>query len=196
AVTTLRSAVAVVGVGAFVRAIVRETAEAEQKLAQLDAALRSTGEAAGFNREQLVRMANDIGKRTVHSTNEIIEAQTRLLTYTTITGKRFSQALQLAIDQSVRLGMSTSQSAEIIGRALEKPSRGVVALTRQGFQFTEQQRKMMKALEDTGRLAEAQQMVIDVLAESYGGAAEAARDTFGGALSSVKNAFNDLLTAK
>src|SRR5690606_33002418 len=126
AVTTLRSAVAVVGVGAFVRAIVRETVEAEQKLAQLDAALRSTGEAAGFNREQLVRMANDIGTRTVHSTNEIIEAQTRLLTYTTITGKRFSQALQLAIDQSVRLGMSTSQSAEIIGRALEKPSRGVV----------------------------------------------------------------------
>src|SRR5690606_37398787 len=80
--------------------------------------------------------------------------------------------------------------------ALEKPSRGVVALTRQGFQFTEQQRKAMKALEDTGRLAEAQQMVIDVLAESYGGAAQAARDTFGGAMTAVKNAFLDLLNGK
>lgn len=196
AVVSLRSAVAVVGVGAFVRAIVRETADAEQKLAQLEAALRSTGEAAGFNRDQLVRMAQDISTRTIHSTNEIIDAQTRLLTYTTITGRQFAQALQLAIDQSVRLGISTAQSAEIIGRALEKPSRGVVALTRQGFQFTEQQRKAMKALEDTGRLAEAQEMVIEVLAESYGGAASAARDTFGGALSAVRNAFKDLLSAK
>lgn len=196
AVVSLRSAVAVVGVGAFVRAIVRETADAEQKLAQLEAALRSTGEAAGFNRDQLVRMAQDISTRTIHSTNEIIDAQTRLLTYTTITGKQFAQGLQLAIDQSVRLGISTAQSAEIIGRALEKPSRGVVALTRQGFQFTEQQRKAMKALEDTGRLAEAQEMVIEVLAESYGGAASAARDTFGGALSAVRNAFKDLLSAK
>src|SRR5690606_6163519 len=103
AVVSLRSTLAVIGAGAFFRAIIRETAQAEQRIAQLDAALRSTGEAAGYNRDQLVRMANDIGKRTVHSTNEIIEAQTRLLTYTTITGRRFAQALQLAIDQSVRL---------------------------------------------------------------------------------------------
>lgn len=95
AVVALRSAVAVVGVGTFIRAIVRETVEAEQKLSQLDAVLRSTGEAAGFNREQLVRMAEEIGTRTIHSTDEIIEAQTRLLTYTTITGKEFAKAFSL-----------------------------------------------------------------------------------------------------
>lgn len=196
AVTGLRNAIAAVGVAKLFGAIIRETALTEQSLAQLDAALRSTGNAAGFNRDQLVAMAEDLSKRTIHSVNEIIEAQTRLLSYTTIRGKQFSAALQMAIDQAVRLGMTTAQSAELIGRALEKPSRGVVALTRQGFQFTEEQRKVMKALEESGRLADAQSMVLEVLAESYGGAAEAARNTLGGAITALKNNFADLLSAQ
>src|SRR5690606_36541047 len=92
--------------------------------------------------------------------------------------------------------ISIEQSAEIIGRALETPSRGVASLTRQGFQFTEAQKSTLRALEQAGRMAEAQAVVLDVLEESYGGAARAARDTFGGALTAVKNAFGDLLSGQ
>src|SRR5690606_34173949 len=91
--------------------------------------------------------------------------------------------------------ISIEQSAEIIGRALETPSRGVASLTRQGFQFTEAQKSTLRALEQAGRMAEAQAVVLDVLEESYGGAARAARDTFGGALTAVQNALGDLLSS-
>src|SRR5690606_35858700 len=170
--------------------------ETENALAQLNAALISTGGAAGYSRDQLVDMAQQMSASTTHSINEITRGQTRLLSYTTLVGETYPRALQAAIDQSVRLGISIEQSAEIIGRALETPSRGVASLTRQGFQFTEAQKSTLRALEQAGRMAEAQAVVLDVLEESYGGAARAARDTFGGALTAVKNAFGDLLSGQ
>lgn len=118
----------------------------------------------------------------------------RLLSYSSIVGEQFPRALQMAIDQSVRLGENIEQSAETIGKALEKPSEGVTALTKQGFKFEESQKRVMKRLEETGRLAESQKIVLDVMAESYDGAAQAARDTFGGAMVGLRNQLNDVLT--
>lgn len=192
---TVKGALGGLLAGFTLRKVIEETVKAEQELAQLDAALLSTGQSAGYNRDQLIRMAEGLSDVTTFSTGEIVEAQTRLLSYTTVVGKQFPRALQIAADQSVRLGMSFTQSAELIGRALETPSRGVTALTRQGFNFTDSQRRVLKSLEETGRLAEAQAIVMDVLEESYGGAARAARNTLGGALSALKNTVNDLMTA-
>src|SRR5690606_30369739 len=150
---TLTTTFAALGVGALVRSIVRETAQTEHSLAQLDAALRSTGNAAGYTREQLVGMADELASASTFRSSEIIDAQTRLLSYSTIVGETVPKAMQTVIDQSARLGVSLTQSAEIIGRALETPSRGVTALTQQGFQFTESQRSVMRQLEETGRVA-------------------------------------------
>jgi hypothetical protein len=180
--------------GAIFATFIRNTVEAQQEQAQLEAVLRSTGEAAGFSGMQLNKMADMLAKSTTHSAGEITKAQTRLLSYSSIVGEQFPRALQMAIDQSARLGENIEQSAETIGKALEKPSEGVTALTKQGFKFEDSQKRVMKALEDTGRLAESQKIVLDVMAESYDGAAKAARDTFGGSLIGLKNQLNDLLT--
>lgn len=178
---------------AALRSVVRETALAQQGMAQLEAALHSTGEAAGWTKDQLVDMAREMSRASIFGETDLVEAQTRMLTYSSIVGDKVPQAMQIAMDQATRLGMGLSQSAEIIGRALETPSRGVASLTQQGFAFTDSQKAVLKALEETGRLAEAQQIVLDVLSESYGGAAVAARNTFGGALTSVGNAVKELM---
>ena len=99
----------------------------------------------------------------------------------------------MAIDQSARLGESVEQAAETVGKALDKPSQGVTALTKQGFKFTDQQREQMKVLEASGRIGEAQAIVLEAMAESYDGAAAAARNTFGGALTAVGNSLRDLM---
>ena len=187
---------AAIGVGLVLRQMTRETASAEHALAQLGAALKSTGNAAGYSKDQLVEMSDRLAESTTHTATEITEAQTRLLSYSTIVGEQYPRALQLAIDQSVRLGESITQSAETIGRALETPSRGVASLTKQGFVFTQQQRSLLRSLEQSGRLAEAQAIVMDVLEESYAGAGYTARNTFGGALDAVKESLSDLVTAK
>ena len=190
---TLAKGFGAIGGGAILGMFIAETVAAQNELAQLNAALKSTGQAAGFNSKQLTDMADKMAKATIQSSGEIVNAQTRLLSYTSIVGENFPRALQLAIDQSVRLGENITQSAETIGKALEYPTEGISALTKQGFRFTEQQKDMLASLVEAGRLAEAQAMVMGVMEESYAGAGKAARETLGGALIGLKESFNDLL---
>lgn len=172
------------------------TIKSEQELAQLEAILKSTGNAAGYSRDQLISMADGLQLVSTFATGEIIEAQTRLLSYSGIVGENIPRAMQAVIDQSARLGMSLSQSAETIGRALESPAKAAAALAQQGFgaAFTKEVRATIDALVEAGREADAQILILEILEESYGGAAEAARNTLGGALSALKNTIADLLT--
>lgn len=191
----VQSFVSGLAIAATIRKIVQETRNAEQEQAQLAAVLTSTGESAGWSAERLNAMADALAKVSTFSAGEITQAQTRLLSYTNIVGEQVPQAMQATIDMAARLGMNLNQSAETIGRALDKPSEGMQTLRRQGFKFGEDQIAMAKKLESTGKVAQAQALVLAELAVAYGGAAAAARDTFGGALTALQNQLNDLLTA-
>ena len=173
---------------------ISETIAAEQAQAQLQAVLKSTGESAGWTSDQLNAMAQDLASKSIFSVDQIKAAETRLLSYTGIVGQQFPRAMQAVIDMSSRMGMDVTSAAEQIGRALDIPSQGLTALTRQGFRFTEEQKEMVKQLEETGRVAEAQAIVLSAVESSYGGAAEAARGTFGGALKELQKSINDLMT--
>lgn len=187
--------VASLAIAAAVQKVIAETRNAEQEQAQLAAVLKSTGESAGWTAEKLNEMADAMERNSTFSAGEITQAQTRLLSYTNIVGTRVPEAMQATIDMAARLNMSMTQSAETIGRALDKPSEGMQTLRRQGFKFGEDQIALAKKLEVTGRTAEAQAMVLAELSSAYGGAALAARNTFGGAISALQNQLNSLLTA-
>lgn len=181
-----------VGFGTVFGKFIEETKNAQSEQAQLAAVLKSTGNAAGFTAAELNKMAS--GMAGVVSEGDINRAQTRLLSYTGVVGDEFPRALQAAIDMSVRLGMTVEQSAETVGKALDVPSKGLTALSKQGFRFTEDQKKLVESLEQTGRVAEAQDVILKALESSYGGAADAARNTLGGALEALQNQINDLMT--
>ncbi|HEP8464444.1 TPA: phage tail length tape measure family protein [Pseudomonas aeruginosa] len=181
-------------VGAVFGAVIRNTKQMEEEQAQLEAVLRSTGESAGFSREQLNEMASSMERTSTVSAGEINQAQTNLLAFTGIVGEQFPRALQSAIDMAARTGTTVTSAAETIGRALDVPSKGLTALSKQGFRFTEEQKKAAEQLEATGRTAEAQGIILKALEESYGGAAAASRDTFGGALMALQNTIDGLLT--
>lgn len=181
-----------VGFGTVFNKFIEETKNAQSEQAQLAAVLKSTGNAAGFTAAELNKMAS--GMAGFVSEGDINRAQTRLLSYTGVVGEEFPRALQAAIDMSVRLGMTVEQSAETVGKALDVPSKGLTALSKQGFRFTEDQKKLVESLEATGRVAEAQGVVLKALEASYGGAAEAARNTLGGALQALQNQIDDLMT--
>jgi lambda family phage tail tape measure protein len=172
----------------------KESIQAQKEQGQLAAVLKSTGSAAGFSQNQLNDMAGALENVSTVSAGEINQAQTTLLAFTGIVGGQFSQALQSAIDMSARTGISVVSAAETIGRALDKPSQGMSALSKQGFRFSEEQVKLAKNLEKAGRTAEAQDMVLRELTSSYGGAALAAREVFGGSLDGLKNRLNSLMT--
>lgn len=178
--------------------VIANSSAAEREVAQLDAIIKSTGGAAGYTRQQLLDMADTLSSKSTFSGGEIVEAQTRLLSYSGILGTNIPRAMQAIIDQSARLGISVSQSAETIGRALESPSKAAAALAQQGFgaAFTKEVRGTIDELVRAGKEGEAQVMILEILEESYGGAAQAARDTFSGALKALSNTLNDVTTGK
>ncbi len=175
-----------------IRAVIADGSENEQALAQLEAALASTGNAAGLTAQQLLDMAAGFKRSSMLTTEQILAGQTRLLSYTDIVASEFPAAMQIVIDQQQRLGISVEQSAEIVGRALQSPSEAIATLGRQGFKLEDGQKRLLKQLEATGRKAEAQAIIMDMLTEAYGGAAAAARmNTFAGLLKTVGDQFGD-----
>lgn len=196
AADAIKTVVGALSVGVAFTQIIRATADFQNEQAQLAAVLKSTGEAAGFSQGKLNEMAEALSRTSIISAGEINQAQTTLLAFTGIVGEEFPRALQAAIDMASRTGMSVVSASETIGRALDIPSKGLAALSKQGFRFSEDQKKLAEYLESTGRTAEAQAIILEALEESYGGAAQAARDTLGGALTALSNGFTDLLTGE
>lgn len=192
----LATAVAGITVGAGFQKVITETVNAQKEQALLAAALESTGNSAGFTQSRLNAMAEAMEGITSISAGEFNQAQTVLVGFGNIVGVQLPKALMIAADYSTRTGANMAAAAEVVGRALDIPSAGMASLVRQGFKFSESQIDAAKKLEQTGRMAEAQQIVLDALNETYGGAAVAARDTLGGALSSLQNTINSLLTGE
>lgn len=174
------------------RAVTTGGSEKQQALAQIEAALASTGRQAEFTSQQLLDMADAFEASSMLTAEQVQSAQTRLLSYTDVAAKEFPRAMQIIIDQQQRLGISVEQSAEIVGRSLQSPSTAIATLGRQGFKLEEGQKRLLKQLEATGQMAKAQSIIMDMLAEAYGGSATAARmNTFQGLLKGMGDRFGD-----
>lgn len=183
-----------VGAGLFA-GIVKQTVDAQNELARLNAVLASTGGAAGKSVGELTGFADALQKVTTFSSGDTQRAMGRLLTYTALTGDMFDKATVATLDMASALGMDVAQAAEKVGNALQYPSVALGSLSKQGFRFTEEQKNLIKKFEATGQIAKAQAIILGELELAYGGSAKAARNTLGGALIALKNAFNDTLTA-
>jgi len=187
-------AIAFVGLNRVVdgiKAIVKEGSDAEQELAQLEAALHATGRTSEFTAQSLAAMRQQL-QSGLFDDGQISAAQVRLLSYTNIVGEQFPAAMQITIDQAQRLGMSLEQSAETVGKALQTPSKAMESLSKQGFTLDDSQKALIKSLEATGQVAKAQGIILDLLAESYGGAAAAAKvGTIAGLWKTATDRFKD-----
>lgn len=173
--------------------VIRNTIEAEKVQAQLTAALKSTGGAAGQTVKMLNEHAAALQAVTTYGDEATNSAQAILLTFTKIQGDTFPKATEAVLDMATALQMDLKSAAIQVGKALNDPILGVTALGRAGVQFSEDQKAMIKTLVETGHTAEAQIIILRELETQFGGSATAARDTLGGALEALKNAFGDLL---
>ena len=165
----------------------------EQAQAQVAARIRATGEAAGYGAGELTRMAAELQQVTAYGDEAILEMQALLLSFRNIRGDTFRDATEAVLDLSVGVGTDLRSAAIQLGKALNDPIAGLDGLSRSGTTFSEAQKETIKRLAETGRVAEAQALVLDELKSQYGGAARAARDTLGGALAALGNAWGDLL---
>lgn len=166
--------------------------EAEQASAQLDAVLKSTGEAAGVTKDQLLDQSTALQMVTKFSDEAVQATQAMLLTFTNIKGGVMQAATETALDMAQALGMDGAQAAMQLGKALNDPLDGLTKLTRVGVTFTKAQEDQVKALVAAGDAAGAQKIILAELNKEFGGSAAAAGATYAGQLEILKNTFGDL----
>lgn len=191
-------AVAAVGVGGIAtlfKNVAREAETFETSMLRINAVIRATGGVAGKTGDELLAFAQNLARNTLESTEGVLEAQQRLLTFRKITGDVFDRAIKASADLSAAMGTNLSASAVMLGRALEDPERGLTALTRTGTVFTEAQKEMVAQLVETGNLQEAQTLILKELEAQYGGTAQAAAQGYAGALDTLAQSQQEFLLA-
>ena len=194
----LKSALGALGVAFCARQLVSFGTESielfreqQKAIAQVEAGLKSTGNTAGFTSKQLQEMASALQKETIFGDEQILkDATAQLLTFTNISGEQFDRTQQAALDLATRLDGDLKSASIQLGKALNDPVANLSALSRSGIQFSDDQKAVIKSLTESGRLAEAQTLILDELNKQYGGSAKAAAEADGG-IQQLKNAIGD-----
>lgn len=155
----------------------------------LNSVIAATGAAAWTSGAELTDMAAALQKVTNYGDEAVISMQGVLLGFRNIKGDNFERASKAILDMATVMKMDLPSAAQVVGKALDDPINGLGSLSRQGFRFTEAQKKMIAAMVEAGDVVGAQKIILEELDGTYGGAAEAAAD-YG---TQIKNAAGDVM---
>ena len=173
--------------------------QGQRVAAQTNAVLKSTGGVANVSAAQVEKLGTALMLKSGIDDEVIKSGENVLLTFTKIRNEAgkgndiFNQTTQAALDMSVALGQDLQSSAIQVGKALNNPTVGLTALRRVGVSFTDQQSEMIQKLYESGRVMEAQKMILKELTKEFGGSAEAAGKTFGGQINIARERLNNFL---
>jgi hypothetical protein len=176
----------------FGRDAIAAAAESEQAEARLGAAITATGAAAGYKKEQLVKLSEELQNVTMFEAETTQGAMAIMSTFKNIRGDQFIHATKLAQDMATVLGGDLEGAAMQVSKALNDPVKGITALQRSGVSFTESQKEMIKTMAESGDIIGAQKMILAELNSEFGGAAEAMGKTFAGRAEIARNALGDI----
>ena len=129
--------------------------------------------------DRLIKLAETQAMATGIDRNAIKETVAKLLTFkelaatATEVGGAFDRATQAAIDLSAAGFGEATENATQLGKALNDPIKGITALNRSGVTFTAQEREKIKALVESGKMLEAQDILLKAIETQVGGTAAA-----------------------
>ena len=182
----------IAGIKSFIDSSIDAFREQEKAVAQVKAGIEATGNAAGLSLRQLKEEATALQRETLFGDEEILKnATAQLLTFTNITGENFKRTQAAALDLATRLDGDLKSASIQLGKALNDPVANLSALSRSGIQFSKEQKEVIKTLTESGKLAEAQSIILDELNKQYGGSAQAAANADAG-FTQLANSFGDV----
>lgn len=184
----------------FANASVAAYKEVEMAAAQVNQGIITTGGAAGRSIGDMIDQANKLENTTLFGDDQILGAQSLLVTFTKIKGAVFDQAIPAIADMAQRMGGDLKGASIQVGKALNDPIKGITALSRVGVSFTQQQKAQIESMATHNNLAGAQALILKELNTEFGGSAKAARDAAGGkadlavATDNLKEGFGELVS--
>lgn len=154
------------GVGAASLAL---ATDAQKSGALLEAAFRNLGKTSGKTLDQLKQDAEDLGLSTTFDDEAIMEAQAALLSFGAVSGDAFDRAIQGAADYAAATGKDVVDATRTLGKALADPTAGLARLTRAGVIFTDAQKEQVTALQASGDIIGAQNIILQAFEDRYAG---------------------------
>lgn len=172
----------------------REFSEAAKVTAQTGAVLKSTGAAAGVTAGHVENLAGKLSRMSGVDDEAIQSGENLLLTFTKIKNSKhdkiFDLTTQAVLDMSVAMGTDMRSAALQVGKAMQDPVAGGLALRRAGIDAT-----AIKAAQELAKMGDtvgAQKLLLKELNKEFGGSAKAAGDTLPGKLATLRNAFDEV----
>ena len=141
--------------------------------------IATTGNAANTTAGYLENLANSLARQTGVSDDSIQSAQNLLLTFNKLSNEVddgtgvFDRATKAALDLAGAGFGDVESNAKQLGKALQDPVKGMAALAEAGVTFSAQEQETIRTLQESGRLFEAQQIVLAGVEGQVKGAAEA-----------------------
>ena len=164
----------------------------EEAIARLNSALISTQGIAGLTIKDFDKMADALQKTSTRTKAEIANTQSILAAFTNIRGEVFQQAAQASLNLADAFEMDLAQVTRSIGKALQNPVKGMLALQRIGLGLTpviQNQVKNMMAMND---VLGAQKALLEFLGTRLNYTSELLAKTLPGAIQQTKNAWDNL----
>ena len=193
-----KAAVATAAVGGLafgVRKLIDAYAVQEQAEIKLNTALENTGTAANVTLEELKEYASGLQQITTFGDEAILSAQATLTTLAgKITQENLKAATETMLDFSTVMRVDAKNGALILGKVLGDPIKNTSLLSRYGISFTEQEKEKIKVMAESGKVSEAQAVILEKLNKQFGGQARAAAQGTG-AIKQMDNAIGDTAEA-
>ncbi len=193
------AAAAAVGATAFGAGIVgaiRRLEEMRKASAQVDRALKNSGNTARTSAQEIEAWADALEHRTGRAAEEVMAVSANLASFG-FGRAEFFRAIELADDMSAAWGGDLRQNLEGLSRALDDPLNGMAMLSKRGIKLTDEQKTMAAAFLDANNKIAAQGVVFDALEAQVKGVAQAGFGGLSAALARVQNTwegvFEDLV---
>jgi len=178
--------------------LVRAFAEQEESERRVQTALESTGFAAGLTAEEIFNMTKNLQDIGVVGDEVNNKLASFILTFTNIRGEAFERTLVAANNMAISISGTVPGfeqlrgAATMLAKALQDPKGQLGALSRAGFTFSDSQKEVVKELAESGKIMEAQSIILDAAEVQYGRLAEELRKTTTGAFAAFGNSAGDL----
>jgi hypothetical protein len=173
-----------------------EFTQASTALAKINQQLIVTGGASGKSAEGLQDTAKQLEVLTGIDGDTILnDVTSSLLRFGNIQGEVFDKAQKAAIDLSATMGGDLAGAANLVGKALEDPEKGITRLAKAGVILDKATQEVVKNAVKSNDTYKAQTIILGALESKFKGVAEAVQNTELQGIRKLTVAFNNFKEA-
>ena len=159
---------------------------------RLDVILKNVGTDAQMTSKSLKDYASSLQLVTRYGDETVISVEQILLETGKLNKDGLERATELSLDLAEAMGTDATSAAQTLALALQDPEAGLTRLRKAHVTFSEAEEETIKRLIEEGRELEAQERILDKVADTYGGLAREIGSVDVSTLEKISNVWGDI----